>query len=88
MSKLSRSRQEHLELLQKHFCENLEDEACEELIEVLKTDKDCRIYYDTVKKTVVLCREKDCPEDLPQDINERLFKILGLEKYKNLNEME
>ncbi len=88
MSKLSNSRQEHLELLQKHFCENLEDEACEELIEVLKTDKDCRIYYDTVKKTVVLCREKDCPEDLPQDINERLFKILGLEKYKNLNEME
>ncbi len=88
MPKISKKRQEHLRLLQKHFCENLEEEACDELIEVLKTDKDCRIYYDTVKKTVVLCREKECPEDLPEDINERLFKVLGLQAYKNSKETE
>jgi hypothetical protein len=53
-------------------------------MDVLKTSKDCRVYFDTVKKTVVLCREKECPEDLPEDINQRLFQALGLEEYKNL----
>jgi len=88
MPKMSPEKREHLELLQKHFCENLENDACKELIDVLKSDKDCRVYYDTVKRTVVLCREKDCPEDLPEDINKRLFKALGLDAFKNTTETE
>lgn len=75
--------QEHLKLISDHLCDDLDAKACKELIDVLKASKDCRVYFDTVKKTVVLCREKECPEDLPEDINQRLFEILGLEKFKD-----
>jgi hypothetical protein len=75
--------EKHLELLKKHFCDDLEADACKELVDVLKANKECRAYYDTIKKTVVLCKENECPEDLPEDINSRLFKALGLENIKN-----
>jgi len=75
--------EEQLRLLQEHLCDDLDNAACEELIDVLRTSKECRIYFDTIKKTVVLCRENECPEDLPEDINQRLFERLGLEKYKD-----
>jgi len=73
---------EQLRLLKKHLCDDLDGEACKELIAILKNSKDCRAYFDTIKKTVVLCKENDCPEDLPEDMNERLFEKLGLKKDK------
>jgi hypothetical protein len=80
---MAKKNQDQLKLISEHLCDDLDADACKELIDVLKTSKDCRVYFDTVKKTVVLCRENDCPEDLPEDINQRLFETLGLEKYKN-----
>ncbi|KAA3611105.1 MAG: hypothetical protein D8M58_14110 [Calditrichaeota bacterium] len=74
---------EQIKLISEHLCDDLDADACKELIDVLKTSKDCRVYFDTVKKTVVLCKEKECPEDLPEDINQRLFEKLGLEKFKD-----
>jgi hypothetical protein len=70
---------EQLKLIKDHLCDDLDAQACKELIEILKTNKEVRIYFDTVKKTVALCRNNDCPKDLPEDINQRLFKALGLE---------
>ncbi|MCB0282566.1 MAG: hypothetical protein KDF60_08295 [Calditrichaeota bacterium] len=75
---------DQVQLLKEHLCDDLDADACKELMDVLKTSKDCRVYFDTVKKTVVLCKEKECPEDLPEDINQRLFKALGLENFKNV----
>ena len=75
---------DQVQLLKEHLCDDLDADACKELMDVLKTSKDCRVYFDTVKKTVVLCKEKECPEDLPEDINQRLFKALGLKKIKNV----
>ncbi len=80
---MAKKSEEQLKLISEHLCDDLDADACKELIDVLKNSKDCRIYFDTVKKTVVLCRENECPEDLPEDINQRLFEKLGLEKYKN-----
>jgi hypothetical protein len=80
---MDKNTQKHLELISKHLCDDLDADACKELMDVLKASKDCRIYFDTVKKAVVLCREKECPEDLPEDINQRLFEVLGLENYKD-----
>jgi hypothetical protein len=81
---MDKKTREQVKLLKQHLCDDLDADACKELMDVLKTSKDCRVYFDTVKKTVVLCREKECPEDLPEDINQRLFQALGLEEYKNL----
>ena len=80
---MAKKMDEQLKLISEHLCDDLDAQACKELIDVLKKSKDCRIYFDTVKKTVGLCRENDCPEDLPEDINQRLFEKLGLEKFKD-----
>ena len=77
--------QKQIDLIKDHLCDDLEAEACKELIEVLKTKKEFRIYFDTVKKTVSLCKENDCPEDLPSDINQRLFAALGIDSDKIKN---
>jgi len=73
---------EQLKLIRDHLCDDLDAESCKELIELLQTSTEHRIYFDTVKKTVKLCKDNECPEDLPEDINERLFKTLGIDKEK------
>lgn len=73
----------HIQLIKDHLCNDLNDESCKKLIELLKkNNKEDRIYFDTVRRTISLCRENDCPEDLPEDINERLFNALGIDKEK------
>jgi hypothetical protein len=38
---------------------------------------DCRCYYDTLQRTVVICRGLG-PEKVPAGVQQRLFKILLL----------
>jgi hypothetical protein len=71
-----------LKLIRDHLCDDLDAESCKELIELLQNSNEHRIYFDTVKKTVKLCKDHECPEDLPDDINERLFHALGIDKEK------
>lgn len=61
--------------------ENFDDPACQEVLEHIKQCPTCKVYYDTLKKTVLLCQENDCPEKIPQDVNERLMSILDLTDY-------
>lgn len=77
--------QKHLKLIREHLCDDLEAQACKELIEALQSSKECRIYFDTVKKTVALCKNNECPQDLPEDINQRLFEALGLKNKNTVN---
>ena len=72
----------NIQLIKKHLCDDLDEKSCRELIELLKNSKEHKIYFDTVRKTVKLCKEHECPEDLPEDINERLFNVLGIDKEK------
>ncbi len=72
---------EQIKLVREHLCEDINSQACKELMQAMDECDDCRIYFDTVKKTVVLCRENDCPEEIPDETNIRLFKSLGLEDY-------
>jgi len=60
--------------------EDFDNPACQEVLEHLKQCPTCKVYYDTTKKTVLLCRENDCPEKLPDDVNNRLLKVLNLDK--------
>ncbi len=64
--------------------EDLDAPLCEEVIEHLNACPTCKVYLDTVKKTVFLCREVECPEELPQEVNDRLLKVLHLEDLKDL----
>lgn len=79
---MDKKSQKYIQLIKEHLCGDLTDECCKELISILQNSKDHKIYFDTVRKTVSLCKENNCPEDLPEDINERLFNALGIDKEK------
>lgn len=65
--------------------EDFDSPACKEVADHLKTCPTCRIYFDTVKKTVTLCREMDDNKVIPKDVNNRLYKVLNLKEIKNSN---
>ncbi len=61
--------------------EDLDHPSCQEILDHINSCPTCKVYYDTVKKTILLCREMDCPEEMPDDVNKRLMKILDLEDF-------
>ena len=60
--------------------EDLDTPACKEVADHIEMCPECKIYLDTIKKTVTLCRDLETSKKLPLDVNQRLFKVLDLEK--------
>lgn len=58
--------------------EDFDAPACKEVLDHLNQCPTCKVYYDTIKKTVLLCQENDCAEKLPEDVNQRLLEVLDL----------
>jgi len=72
--------------LQKKICmdlgADLDSELCQQVGNFMEEYPECKVYYDTMKRSVKLYRviEDDCK--LPENVSERLFKVLELEKLK------
>lgn len=62
------------------FGADLDSPLCEEVGKLMDECPDCRIYYDTMKRSVKLYRTAETDERVPDEISERLFKVLRLEK--------
>lgn len=62
--------------------EDIDSPACQEVSDHINMCPTCKIYFDTVKKTVTLCREMDDEKKVPDDVSNRLFKILNLDELK------
>lgn len=62
--------------------EDIDSPACQEVADHLKMCPTCRVYFDTVKKTVTLCRDIDDDKKIPDDVADRLYKVLNLEDIK------
>ncbi len=60
--------------------------SCREVLEHINQCPTCKVYYDTLKKTVLLCQENDCPEELPDEVNRRLMNLLNLRDFLNAPE--
>ena len=58
--------------------EDLDAHACKEVADHLESCPKCKVYFDQVKKTVTLCREIDKDREVPDEVNDRLFKVLNL----------
>jgi hypothetical protein len=58
--------------------EDLEAPVCKEVAEHLENCPDCKVVLDTVRKTVTICRENEKKEAVPQDVKNRLYKVLNL----------
>lgn len=63
--------------------EDLEGEACKEVQEHLAQCPTCRVYFDTVKKTVTMYRQNEEESTMPGDVKDRLYKVLNLSALQN-----
>jgi len=72
--------------LQKKICQDLGadigSELCREVGAFMEECPECKIYYDTIQRSVKLYRvvEDDC--EVPADVSQRLFKVLNLDNLK------
>ncbi len=57
---------------------DIDDSSCQEVLQHIEHCPSCKVYYDTLKKTVFLCQENDCLEKLPDEVNQRLMEVLDL----------
>jgi predicted anti-sigma-YlaC factor YlaD len=76
------NRSEHEELIAQ-LCdamgEDLDAPFCREVAEHLANCPQCKEQFDSVKRTVKLCREHGNQEKIPKDVSARLLKILNLQ---------
>jgi predicted anti-sigma-YlaC factor YlaD len=68
-----------LQLICKALEEDLDTPVCTELVVHFKTCPTCRIYFNSVRKTVKMYRTVQSVQAVPQDVSLRLFKVLNLE---------
>jgi anti-sigma factor RsiW len=70
---------ELLEQVSEYIDGELEPGLCQELEAHLAGCPNCRIMVDTVRKTITLYHAQT-PAELPQDVEDRLYKVLKLDR--------
>lgn len=75
------------EELQKKICADfgadLEDAVCREVGKLMEECPECKVYYDTMTRSVKLYRIVEEDENLPDEVSERLYKCLDLDKLEH-----
>ena len=56
----------------------LDDATCEELKKHMAACPRCRIYVDTVRKTILLYKVKDTPRKVPNTTRKKLYAAIAL----------
>lgn len=73
---------EHDIELQKKICldfgADIGSELCREVGALMEQCPECKIYYDTMQRSVKLYRVVEDERDMPDGVSERLFKVLKL----------
>lgn len=79
-------KKQHDKELQKKICldfgADIGSELCQEVGALMESCPECKVYYDTMQRSVKLYRvvEGDC--EVPDAVQERLFKVLNLDDLK------
>jgi len=72
--------------LQKKICQDfgadLGSELCEQVGAFMKECPECKVYYDTMQRSVKLYRVLEDECEVPADVSDRLFKVLNLDNLK------
>ncbi len=71
--------QEFLNQVSDYLDDYFDPIMCEELERHLADCSNCRVFVDTLKKTVYLYQQREENIELPGEVRERLFKVLSLE---------
>lgn len=72
--------------LQKKICQDfgadIDSELCEEVGAFMEECPECKVFYDTIQRSVKLYRVTEDECEVPQDVSDRLFKVLNLDNLK------
>ncbi|MCJ7568539.1 MAG: zf-HC2 domain-containing protein [Anaerolineales bacterium] len=71
--------QEFLNQVSDYLDDFIDPKTCDELERHLADCPNCRVFVDTLKKTVYLYQQQEADIELPNGVRERLFKVLSLE---------
>ncbi|MCK5319099.1 MAG: zf-HC2 domain-containing protein [Anaerolineales bacterium] len=71
--------QEFLSQVSDYLDDFVDPITCEELERHLVDCTNCRVFVDTLKKTVYLYQQREADIGLPSGVRERLFKVLSLD---------
>ncbi|MBT4034159.1 MAG: hypothetical protein HOB84_14665 [Candidatus Marinimicrobia bacterium] len=72
--------------LQKKICldfgADIGSELCQEVGLLMEECPECKIYYDTMQRSIKLYKVVEDECELPESVSERLFKVLDLDQLK------
>jgi predicted anti-sigma-YlaC factor YlaD len=71
--------QEFLSQISDYLDNNIDPLTCAELEKHLVDCPNCRVFVDTLKKTVYLYQQREADINIPSEVRERLFKVLSLD---------
>jgi predicted anti-sigma-YlaC factor YlaD len=70
-----------LDSLSPYVDKELSQELCVEIERHLQGCENCRIVIDTLRMTVELYHESPPPDQVPEDVRQRLYMRLELDEY-------
>lgn len=70
---------EFLSQISDYLDNNIDPLTCDELEKHLADCLNCRVFVDTLKKTVYLYQKQEADIDVPSEVRGRLFKVLSLD---------
>ena len=59
--------------------DDIDAPICEEIMKHLEYCPDCKVHFDSVKKVVKIYKTSEPEQDVPDDVSNRLFKVLKLD---------
>ena len=72
--------------LQKKICQDfgadIGSELCQEVGSFMEECPECKVFYDTMQRSVKLYRVTEGECELPTGVSDRLFKVLNLDNLK------
>ncbi len=69
-----------IKLVERQLGRDADAELIDELSTHMEECPECKIYVDSVKQTIKLYRVTDQKQSIPNDVSDRLFKVLKLKK--------
>jgi anti-sigma factor (TIGR02949 family) len=70
-----------LDSLSEYVDGTLDQSSCNEIERHLGDCEDCQVVVNTLEKTVYLYHKTAEPQDVPQEVKQRLYKKLDLEGF-------
>ncbi|MEE9190862.1 MAG: hypothetical protein V3U16_08845 [Candidatus Neomarinimicrobiota bacterium] len=76
-----RHKEELADLVKAQLGEDMDADFIDEVAKHLEECPDCKICYDSVRQTVKLYRVSESETGVPDQVSERLFKVLSLKTH-------